>query len=72
MVDNIKRIKTKKNEDMAFMNASDETDKFDFTVFPKSYYLLQNINKGDMIKVWGSVTKRFDKYSVVINNISKE
>jgi len=72
MVDNIKKIKTKKNEDMAFINASDETDKCDFTVFPKSFYLLQNISKGDMIKVWGSVTKRFDKYSIIISNILKE
>ena len=72
MIDNIKRIKTKKNEDMAFISASDETDKCDFTVFPKNFYLLQNINKNDMIKVWGSVTKRFDKYSIIINNILEE
>ena len=71
-VDNIKKIKTKKNEDMAFISASDETDKCDFTVFPKNYSLLQNINKNDMIKVWGSVTKRFDKYSIIVNNILKE
>ena len=63
---------TKKNEDMAFISASDETDKCDFTVFPKNYSLLQNINKNDMIKVWGSVTKRFDKYSIIVNNILKE
>lgn len=71
-VENIKSIKTKKNEDMAFINASDETDTCDFTVFPKNYYLLQNIAKNDMIKVWGSVTKRFDKYSIIVNNILKE
>jgi len=72
MVDNVKKIKTKKNEDMAFISASDETDKCDFTVFPKNFYLLQNISKNDMIKVWGSVTKRFDKYSVIVNNILEE
>jgi len=72
MVDNINKIKTKKNEDMAFISASDETDKCDFTLFPKNFYLLQDINKGDMIKVWGSVTKRFDKYSIIINNILEE
>lgn len=72
MIDSIKKIKTKKNEDMAFINASDETGKCDFTVFPNNYYMLQNLNKNDMIKVWGSVTKRFDKYSIVVNNILEE
>ena len=72
MVENIKNIKTKKNENMAFIQASDETDKCDFTIFPNIYYMLQNIEKNDMIKIWGSVTKRFDKYSIVINKLSKE
>jgi len=72
MIDNVRKIKTKKNEDMAFISASDETGKFDFTVFPKNMHLLQNLKKNDMIKVWGSVTKRFDKYSIIINNILEE
>ena len=72
LVENITKIKTKKIEDMGFISASDENGKCDFTIFPKNYYLLQNINKDDMIKVWGSVTKRFDKYSIIVNNISKE
>ncbi len=72
MVENIKNIKTKKNEDMAFLSCSDETDKCDFNVFPKSYYMLQNISKNDMIKVWGTVSKRFDKYSINVNKITKE
>jgi len=71
-VENIKRIKTKKNEDMAFISGSDETDTCDFTLFPKCYYMLQNVEKNDMIKVWGSVSKRFDKYSIVINKMIKE
>lgn len=72
MVENIKSIKTKKNEDMAFVSCSDETDRCDFNVFPKTYYMLKNINKNDMIKVWGTVTKRYDKYSINVNKISKE
>ena len=72
MIDNIKVIKTKKNEDMAFINVSDETDKGDLTIFPDKFYMLQNIGKGDMIKVWGNVTKRFDKYSIVVSKINKE
>ena len=72
MVEDVKRIKTKKGEDMAFLLASDETGAADFTLFPKNYHLLQNISKNDMIKVWGNVSKRFDKYSIIINNMTKE
>ena len=72
LIDNIKRIKTKKNEDMAFLNVSDDTGNADMTVFSKNYYLLQNVEKNDMIKVWGSVSKRFDKISIIVNNIKKE
>lgn len=72
MIDYVKRIKTKKNEDMAFISASDETGEADFTIFPKNYYMLQNMNQNDMIKVWGTVSKRFDKYSIIINKVVKE
>ena len=72
MVDNIKTIKTKKNEDMAFVLVNDETDKLEITVFPNCYKMLQNVKKDDMIKVWGSVSKRYDKYNIIVNKIIKE
>lgn len=72
MVENVKKIKTKKNEDMAFIDASDETALGDFVLFPKNYNMLQNIKKNDMIRVWGYVTKRYDKYSITINKMTKE
>ena len=72
LVENNRNIKTKKNEDMAFLTGSDETGIMDFTVFPKNFYMLQNIRKNDMIKVWGTVSKRYDKISVVVNNVVKD
>ena len=72
MIENVVNIKTKKGEDMAFISASDETGASDFTVFPNKYYLLSNIKKNDVIKVWGSVTKRYAKTSVIVSNINKE
>lgn len=72
MVEDVKKIKTKKGEDMAFLLASDESGTADFTLFPRNYNLLKDISKNDMIKVWGSVSKRFDKYSIIINNMTKE
>ena len=72
MVEEVKKIKTKKGEDMAFLLASDETGTADFTLFPRNYNLLKDISKNDMVKVWGNVSKRFDKYSIIINNMTKE
>jgi len=72
MIDSIRLIKTKKNENMAFLFVSDETDKMEITVFPNCYNMLQNVRKNDMIKVWGSVSKRYDKYNIVASKIIKE
>lgn len=72
LVEKISIIKTKKGEDMAFIVCSDETGKCDFTIFPKNFYMLQNIEKNDMIKISGTVSKRYDKVSVIINNVVKD
>lgn len=71
LVDNIKEIKTKKGENMAFFTASDETGSADFTVFPLNYKRLENIKTKDLVMVFGEVQKRFDKISIIVNNISK-
>ncbi len=72
MVENIKNIKTKENEEMAFISASDETNICDFTIFPDKMACLKDIQKNDLIKVWGRVSKRYDKYSIIINKVIKE
>ena len=72
MIENVKRIKTKKNEDMAFLRASDETGEADFTVFPQNIRLIQDIKPNDMVKIWGTVSKRFDKYHIIVNNLKKD
>ena len=72
MVENIKNIKTKENEEMAFISASDETNTCDFTIFPDKMACLKDIQKNDLIKVWGRVSKRYDKYSIIINKVIKE
>ncbi len=72
MIEDIKRIKTKNNEEMAFITASDETDTGNFTVFPKIYAANKDLKKNDMIKIWGTVSKRLDKYSIIIDRMIKE
>jgi len=71
LIGSIKKIKTKKNEDMAFLTCSDETSTTDFTVFANIFSSIENINKGDLVNIIGHVTKRFDKYQVNIHRIEK-
>ncbi len=71
LVEGLRSIKTKKNEDMAFMSGSDETKVGDFTIFPKNYGLLNDIKVHDLVEVNGTVSKRFDKISIIVNNIKK-
>jgi len=71
LIENIKKIKTKNNEEMAFITASDETSKGDFVIFPKKHHLLEKVKAGGLMTIYGVVSKRRDKYQVVISNIEK-
>jgi len=68
LVDRIKEIKTKKEEKMAFISGSDETDSLDLTLFPFVYQKYK-IKKGDIILVRGNVERRMDKYQLVVDKI---
>ena len=56
---------------MAFFNASDETGKASFTLFPKEYSKYNNINVTSCIKVYGKVEKRYDEYKIVVDKIEQ-
>ena len=56
---------------MGFITASDETGSCDFIVFPKNNKLLIDLRKDDLVKVRGQVTRRLDKYQIVVSNIEK-
>lgn len=71
IVGSIRKIKTKKGEDMGFISGSDETGTCDFIIFPKNDKYLINLAKDDLIKVRGQVTKRIDKYQIVVRSIEK-
>jgi len=72
LIETIRSIKTKKNQDMAFITASDETNLAEFVVFPESYMQLMNLKKQDLVRIIGKVTKRLDQYQIVIYKIRKE
>lgn len=69
MVEKVKAIKTKKNEDMAFVTASDETGTIDFIFFPRVYKTNLNISKGDICRLRGTVEKRFDELQLIVNKV---
>ncbi|MGM9834666.1 MAG: DNA polymerase III subunit alpha [Bacilli bacterium] len=71
IIDSVKKIKTKKGEEMAFINASDETGSGDYVIFPKKNNLLNYLEKKSLYKITGQVTRRMDKYQIVITNIEK-
>ena len=70
-IENIKNIKTKKNEDMAFIKASDETSVFEFNVFSNKYYLLKDLKIYDIVELYGEVSKYYDKITFKVNDIRK-
>lgn len=71
IINSIHKIKTKNNDTMGFISASDETGFGEFTVFPKKNELLNSIKKNDFVRIRGQVTKRIDKYQIVVSNIEK-
>lgn len=67
-VDRIKETLTKKGENMAFINGSDNTGNISITLFPNVYKDI-NIKRNNIIKVNGKVEKRYDEYQVIANTI---
>ncbi len=72
LIESIRRTKTKNNEEMAFLEASDETGIALFVVFARQMRLLEDIKIKDIVEINGRVTKRYDKYQININNMIKK
>ncbi len=72
LIESIKRTKIKNNEEMAFLEASDETGSSNFVVFAKQIRLLDDLKVKDIVEIQGRVTKRYDKYQINVNNIIKK
>ena len=71
MIEKIKEITTKKQERMAFVTASDETDTANFVVFASLMKELEGIRVGDVVHVMGRVSRRFSDYQINVNKIEK-
>lgn len=71
IIGSVRKIKTKKAEDMGFMAGSDETGTADFIIFPKNNKFLTMFRKDDFVKIRGQVTRRNDKFQIVVSNMEK-
>jgi len=71
LINRINNVKTKKNENMAFISGSDEYDDVDIIVFPNVYDYLKDIERQDVVLITGKVEKRMSKYQVVLVNLKK-
>ncbi len=70
-IEKIKQITTKKNERMAFVTASDETDSGNFVVFASTMKYLDAVTVGDLVKVEGRVARRMADYQINVNKLEK-
>ena len=70
LLENIKEIKTKNGEPMAFLKLSDEYGNIDGVIFP-SYYknIYDKLKKLQVVDLFCKVEKRFNEYQLVVNNI---
>ena len=71
LINKIKKIKTKNNDDMAFITGSDETGLIEFVLFPKYFNQLEDILSDTLVLISGVVARTRDKYQVNIEKIGK-
>lgn len=69
VIDNIKEAITKNNDIMSFITGSDEYGSITVTLFPDLYKKFQKLSKRDIIRVFGRVERRFDRYQVVAKEV---
>ncbi len=71
LLENIKEIKTKNGEPMAFLKLSDEYGNIEGVIFP-SYYkkISDKLKKLQVVDLFCKVEKRLNEYQLVINNIN--
>lgn len=71
LVDNIRKTRTKKGEEMAFITVSDTTGNISVTIFSHLLVKVQTLLKvGAIIQITGKVDRYNDKLSVIANQIS--
>lgn len=70
LIDKIHMLKTKNNDDMAFVTGSDETGRNEYVLF-KEALKDKEFKVGALYFVKGKVERRFDKYQIIVSEINK-
>lgn len=69
LVTDVKKIRTKKGEAMAFITLSDQTGEMDAVVFPKAYKrIMVLLQKGNMVVLQGKIDFRNEKKQFIVEN----
>ena len=71
LIDNIRVIKTKKGEKMAFISTSDEYGEVECIMFPKVYERNFDIDRGKVVLINAKVERRINEYQLIINKIER-
>lgn len=71
IINRIKKVITKNNEQMIFIYASDEYGQIDIVVFPKFYDLVNDLNINDIVLINGRIEKRMSKYKLILSKMKK-
>ena len=64
-------INTKKGDKMAFLSGSDATGSMEYILFPKVYNLYQELRRGEIVKIKGTVEKRLSDIQIIVNKIDE-
>ena len=68
----VKRIRTKKGDEMAFIQMSDPTGEIDGVIFPREYTrYLPVIREGEVLLIQGKVESRQDRLQVIVQSIQQ-
>ena len=72
LIDRMKVIATKKGEEMMFLTGSDEYQSMDFTFFPQKYNQIKTLSLqvGMIVKIIGRVERRYDKFQIVVDQLT--
>ena len=72
VIKDIRRIKTKKGDQMAIMKIYDQTGDLDITIFPKTYDVVKGyLVKNSIVIVTGKFDNRREEESFIADNIEK-
>ena len=55
---------------MAFLTGSDEFNKVDIVIFPRTYEKCYMVKRGDIVFINGKVEKNNNEYQIIVNNLS--